>query len=97
MASPFTDSKSRRSRPVGLDPASIHQFVDDLVGHDLHAKRVLSLANGVVGVLHAATLTIHSIGEGLSAAMGLDPKHASELLQRGEPVLSTAQTKGMSN
>ena len=82
MAAPFTSSKSRRTRPQVLDPASIHQFVEDLVGDDLHAQRVLSLANGVVGVLHAATLAIHSIGEGLSAAMGFDPKHAIKQIDR---------------
>ena len=82
MAAPFTSSKPRRTRPRVLDPASIHQFVEDLVGDDLHAQRVLSLANGVVGVLHAATLAIHSIGEGLSAAMGLDPKHAIKQIDR---------------
>lgn len=82
MASPFTTSKSRRSRPAGLDPASVHQFVEDLVGEDLHAQRVLSLANGVVGVLHAATLAIHAIGEGLAVAMDLDPKHAIKQVDR---------------
>jgi hypothetical protein len=33
-------------------------------------------------VLHAATLAIHAIGEGLAVAMGLDPKHAIKQVDR---------------
>ena len=36
------------SRPA-LSPRYVHEFVEQLVGEDFHAKRVLSLANGVVG------------------------------------------------
>ena len=82
MAAPFTSSKSRRKAPKGLDPASVHQFVEDVLGDDLHAQRVFSLANGVLGVLNAASLAIHAIGQGLSVAMGLDPKHAVKQVDR---------------
>lgn len=82
MASPFTASKSSRSRPHGLDPASVHQFVDDVMGEDLHAKRVLSLANGVVGVLHGASLAIHAIGQGLATATGVTGRHAVKQIDR---------------
>jgi hypothetical protein len=82
MAAPYTAPKSLRARPQGLDPASVHQFVEDLVGEDLHAKRVLSLANGVVGVLHGATLAIHAIGEGIAAATGVHAKHAIKQVDR---------------
>lgn len=41
-----------------------------------------SVTNGVIGVLHAATLAIHAIGEGLAVAMGLDPKHAIKQVDR---------------
>jgi hypothetical protein len=37
--------------------------VNRIYGMDLHAMRVLSLANGVVGVLNAAVLSIHAIGQ----------------------------------
>ncbi len=77
MASPFTASKPHRSRPEGLDPASVHQFVEDLLGEDLHAKRVLSLANGVVGVLHGATLAIHAIGQDSRRPRGPPPSTRS--------------------
>jgi hypothetical protein len=82
MASPIATPKSPRSRPDGLDPASVHRFVEDPVGEDLHAKRVLSLANGVVGVLHGATLAVHAIGEGLAAATGVTSKHAIKQVAR---------------
>ena len=82
MASPFTARKPARPRTRGVDPASIHQFVEDLIGDDLHAQRVFSLANGVVGVLRATTLAIHAIGEGLAASMGLNPKHAIKQIDR---------------
>jgi hypothetical protein len=43
---------------------------------------VLSLANGVIGVIHAAALAVHFIGEGLAAATGADPKHAIKQIDR---------------
>lgn len=77
-----TASAPAAPRVHNLDAASIHEFVRDLVGDDLHAKRVLSLANGVVGVLHAATLAIHTIGEALAATANLNPKHAIKQVDR---------------
>jgi hypothetical protein len=82
MAAPFTAPKSLRARPQGLDPASVLRFGEGLVGEDLHARRVLSLANGVVGVLHGATLAIHAIGEGIAAATGVNAKHAIKQVDR---------------
>lgn len=72
----------RRPRRPTVSPHSVLQFVDQLVGEDLHAKRVLSLSNGVVGVIHAAALAVHFIGEGLAVAMGTDPKHAVKQVDR---------------
>jgi hypothetical protein len=69
-------------RPQGLDAMSIHAFVEKVVGDDLHAKRVLSLANGVVGVLHTASLAIHAIGEALAKTASLAPKHAIKQVDR---------------
>lgn len=75
-------SPSRRAPRAKISPRYVLQFVDQLVGEDLHAKRVLSLSNGVIGVIHAAALAVHFIGEGLSAAMGTDPKHAVKQVDR---------------
>jgi len=63
-------------------PENAHAFVSDLLGEDVHTTRVMSLANGVVGVLHAAALGIHAIGRGLADALDLDPKHAIKQVDR---------------
>jgi hypothetical protein len=64
-------------------PASrVQQFVHSAVGADLHAKRVLSLSNAVVGTLTAAALAIHAIGLGLAKAKNLDTKHAIKQVDR---------------
>jgi hypothetical protein len=84
MASPFRSTRITVpvSRPHSLDPVVVHRFVEELVGEDLHAKRVLSLANGVLGVLHTAALAIHAIGEALAAVADLRPKHAIKQVDR---------------
>lgn len=74
-------SKSAR-RSVKMSPESVHKFVEELFQDDVHAKRVLSFSQGVVGVLHAAALGIHAIGRGLADAMGGDPKHAIKQVDR---------------
>jgi len=63
-------------------PESAYAFVHDLLGEDVHATRVMSLANGVVGVMQAAALGIHAIGRGLAEALDLDPKHAIKQVDR---------------
>ena len=77
-----TQPLRRRAPRPKISPRYVHRFVEQLVGDDLHAKRVLSLANGVVGVMHAAALAIHFIGEGLAVAEGTDPKHAIKQVDR---------------
>jgi hypothetical protein len=51
-------------------------------GERLHAKRVLSVTNAVVGVVHAVSLSIHAIGAGLALAHGRNPKHAIKQVDR---------------
>ena len=65
---------------IGFD--AIHRFVDDLLGADTHAKRVLSLANATLGVVRTASLAVHTIGQGLALARGLTPKHAVKQVDR---------------
>ena len=48
----------------------------------MHAKRVLSLGNAVVGVMHGASLSIHAIGEGLAASKDLFRKHSVKQVDR---------------
>lgn len=63
-------------------PENTYAFVHELLGEDVHATRVLSLANGVVGVMHAAALGVHAIGRGLADALDLEPKHAIKQVDR---------------
>lgn len=60
----------------------VHQFVENATGNDLHAKRVLSLSNAVVGCLNTASLAIHTIGLGLAKANSLQSKHAIKQVDR---------------
>lgn len=60
----------------------VHQFVDSLFGGNLHAKRVLSLANATLGVIAGASLAVGAIGQGLALARGLSTKHATKQVDR---------------
>lgn len=75
------DAPRRRPSPR-LKPKSVHRFVDELFGDTMHARRVDSFADGVTGVLHAASLAIHAIGRGLAAAKGIHAKHATKQVDR---------------
>ena len=57
-------------------------FIDTLYKGDLHAKRVLSLANATLGVLTSASLAIHAVGRGLAQAMGTLTKHGVKQVDR---------------
>ena len=60
----------------------IHQVLSGLLGEDLHAKRVSSLCDATLGVLHSGSLAICVIGQGLAAARSLKPKHAVKQIDR---------------
>ena len=53
-----------------------------MLDHDLHAKRVDSLCDATLGVLRSASLAVCTIGQGLAAARGLNPKHATKQVDR---------------
>ena len=61
-----------------------------LFEEDLHAKRVESLANGVAGVLNAALLSIHAIGQAYAALAHIQPRSGVKQLDR---LLSNVQVK----
>jgi len=83
MTPSVSESDASRRRPSPrLKPKSVHRFVDDLFGDTMHARRVDSFADGVSGVLHAASLAIHAIGRGLAAAKGIQAKHATKQIDR---------------
>jgi hypothetical protein len=81
-ADPSSSKRQRKSRRAKVSPQRVHAFVDSLVGDHLHAKRVVSLSSGVVGVVHAAALGVHAIGMGLADAVGLEGKHAVKQIDR---------------
>jgi hypothetical protein len=54
----------------------IRAFINSLYGHDLHAKRVDSLAAATLGVMTGASLAVAMIGQALAQARGLVTKHA---------------------
>ena len=57
-------------------------FINTLYEGDLHAKRLLSLANAALGLLTSASLAIHAVGRGLAQAMGTLTKHGVKQVDR---------------
>ena len=74
------EGSSRPERQVGRE--QLEEFMEEIFGEEIHAKRVASLSDGVDGVLHAASLGIRAIGQGLAVAQGLGPKHAITQVDR---------------
>ena len=60
----------------------VRQVLGHVLGDDLHAKRVASLSDATLGVLRSGSLAICTIGQGLAAARGLNPKHATKQVDR---------------
>ena len=69
-----------RTQTLGFE--EVHRFLAGLFEGDLHAKRVLSLANATLGVIKTASLAVHTIGHGLALARGLLSKHAIKQVDR---------------
>jgi hypothetical protein len=68
------------NQTVGFE--GVHGFLVNLFDGDLHAKRVLSLANAALGVIRTASLAVNTIGQGLALARGLTTKHAIKQVDR---------------
>jgi hypothetical protein len=68
------------AHPVGA--REVHSFVEKLFEPDLHAKRILSLANATLGAIAAASAAIHAIGAGLAVSRNLKTKHAVKQVDR---------------
>jgi hypothetical protein len=60
----------------------VHQFLDEVLGPGLHAKRVASLADATLGVMQSASLAVCTIGHGLAMARGLNARHAVKQVDR---------------
>ena len=70
------------TKKPALRQKEIHEFVSSLYEGDLHAKRVLSLANAATGVLASASLAVHAIGQGLAHVQGTLSKHGVKQVDR---------------
>ena len=60
----------------------IRNFLESLFEEDVHAMRVLSMANATLGVLSSSSLAVHAIGQGLAHTRGLITKHAVKQVDR---------------
>ena len=76
------NEEGMNSTPPTLRQAEVHSFLLKIYADDLHAKRVLSLTDGTLGVLQTASLGVRAIGQGLALAKRLDPRHATKQVDR---------------
>ncbi len=67
-------------KQMGL--SGVRNFLDSMFGENVHAMRILSMANATLGVLNSASLAVHAIGQGLASARGLITKHAVKQVDR---------------
>src|SRR3990167_5249117 len=65
-----------------IDNDRVLGFVNSAFGKNMHLKRVESLANAALGLLHSEALILNKIGEGLAFAKELDKKHATKQVDR---------------
>jgi len=70
-----------KAKPA-LSEEQVMQFLSSLFSEDLHAKRVLSIANAALGAIEAASLSVHAIGLGLAEVRGLSSKHSIKQVDR---------------
>ena len=64
------------------NPLQVAETIEAIFGDDLHAMRVLSLANSVVGTVDAAVLSIHAIGRGYAHVANTNDKHGVKQTDR---------------
>jgi hypothetical protein len=69
-------------RTQAIRPRRVHAFVSSIFDHDLHEKRVASLADATVGALQGARLAVGALGRALAVAKELDGKHAIKQVDR---------------
>src|SRR6202453_186622 len=77
-----TPRRMPNERRTKLDRLHTRQLVDELFEDDLHVKRARSLANAVTGVLRAAALSVHAIGEAYSEVAGTKSRFGVKQVDR---------------
>lgn len=65
-----------------MSAREVRAAVQQMVGEDMHAKRVLSLGAAVDGVMAAASVSVAAIGRALADEYELAPKHATKQVDR---------------
>ena len=78
----FEGDVDKVERWLGGRLKDIQGFIGGVYRHDLHAKRVESLAGAALGVMTSASLAVATIGQALAQARGLVTKHAIKQVDR---------------
>lgn len=65
-----------------IEENTVRQLGDGIFGKSLHHKQRLSIARGIVAVMHADDLSISGVGRGLARANGTSPKHCIKQVDR---------------
>jgi Transposase DDE domain len=88
------EGRSKQDRQFGRE--ELEGLMDEVFGGEIHVQRLASLTDGIDGVLHAASLGVRAIGQGLAVAQGLAPRHAIKQVDRllSNPKLSMEQVFG---
>jgi hypothetical protein len=73
-------TRRKAERKVGRK--ELDELMEEVFGGAIYAQRVASLRDGVNGVLHAASLSVRAIGQGLAIANGLAQRHAIKQVDR---------------
>ena len=60
----------------------VQEFLNRVFSNDLHAKRILSLANGALGVMASAALAVSLVGQAVAQARGTLPKSGIKQVDR---------------
>src|ERR1700693_4538122 len=81
-SAPDTDSGATMVVRERFSYQAIHDVLSGLLEQDLHAKRVNSLCDATLGVLHSGSLAVCTIGQGLAAARSPKPKHGIKQVDR---------------
>ena len=71
-----------RSRRNLFDMAHVRVALEDLFGEDLHLARVRSMANGVVGIVGAAVVSIAAIGRAYARLAEIESKSGIKQVNR---------------
>jgi len=78
-----TPSLRRTARKrAALNPDRVREHVGAIFGEDMHAAHVRSLGNAVVGLIHAATVAIHLMGQAYAQAAGVSSKSGVKQVDR---------------